>query len=120
MGSWHPNDLVTDADLTAYESTILTAFNKSDWQDKRVKALEDWLAPILLTHGYDIDKLRTRNEADQVWSYTASTYTSRTGAATDTTTDDLNLATIFATVGTDVLYVGSARPFRGLSVSQGM
>ncbi len=34
----------------------------------------------------------------------------------DATADDLNHATIFATVGTDALYVGSEKPFKGVFV----
>jgi hypothetical protein len=43
-------------------------------------------------------------------------YSDQTSAGLDTNTDDINLGTIFATVGTDALYVGSAALFRGLSV----
>lgn len=39
--SWHPNDLLTDEDLRAYERDILTRFNVSDWETRRGKAMED-------------------------------------------------------------------------------
>ena len=116
MGSWHPNDLVSDADLLAYESGILTAFGKADWDDKRVKALEDWLGPILRTQGFALERLRTRYQATAIWGYTASAYSDLQGAASDTATDDLDLAAIFATPANDALYIGSTEPFRGLSV----
>ena len=45
--SWHPSDLVTDADLLAYEPRILTQFGVTDWTAVRAKALEDWLLPLL-------------------------------------------------------------------------
>jgi hypothetical protein len=114
--SWAPNDLVTDQDLKAYESTILSAFGVLDWTDKRVKALEDWIFPILRARGFTPERLRTRVEADQVWGFTGSVYTNVTTAAKDPTADDLDLAAIFTTVGTDALYLGSTQPFRGLSV----
>jgi hypothetical protein len=114
--SWNPNDLVSDADLTAYESAVLTNFRATDWAEKRRRALEDWLAPILRGQGYDLAKLRTRFEPDAVQGFTASAYTNFAAAATDATADDINLATVFATPGTDVLYLGSTLPFRGLSV----
>ncbi len=114
--SWFPNDLVSDVDLQTYEGAILTQFQKTDWQDKRGKALEDWIGPILRTQGYDIERLRTRYECDQVWGYTGSAYTDKTSAAKDTSTDDLNLATIFTTAATDALYIGSTKTFRGLSI----
>lgn len=113
---FHPNDLVTDDDLVAYEAGILSQFGQPDWDTKRSRALEDWLGPILRTQGFALERLRTRYEADKAWSYTGAAYTDRTAAVTDGTADDLNLAAVFATPGTDALYVGSTQPFRGLSV----
>jgi hypothetical protein len=114
--NWAPNDLVTDADLLAYESKILSSFNVTDWAEKRRRALEDWLAPILAGNGFTLDRLRTRAEPTAVQGYTATAYTDLLSAATSQTADDLNMATIFATAGSDVLYIGSDQPFRGLSV----
>ncbi len=114
--SWHPSDLVSDVDLTDYESEILTNFSKSNWTGRRTKALEDWLFPILKGRGFDPYRLRTRAEVDKAYGYTGSVYTDVTSAAQNTTADDLNLATIFATVGTDALFLGSTQPFRGLFV----
>ncbi len=113
--SWHPNDLITDLDLLAYESTLLTTFNRTEWDEKRGKALEDWLWPILRANGYDTEKFRTRYQPDQVWGYTGAAYSDKTDAATDETSDDLNLATIFATPASDAILVGSVKAFRGLS-----
>jgi hypothetical protein len=114
--AWAPNDLLSDVDLEAYEAGILTQFARQNWLDKRAKAIEDWLAPILRTREFDIERLRTRYEPDLVSGYTAAAYSDKRGEAIDTTADDLNLATVFATVGTDALYIGSTRQFRGLSV----
>ena len=112
--SWQLNDLLSDEDLTAYEAAILTQFGQTDWQARRTKALEDWLFPILRGRGFDPYKLRTRFEPDAVLGYTASAYTDKVGAAKDSTTEDINLAAIFATAGTDALYIGSETPFRGV------
>jgi hypothetical protein len=112
--SWHLNDLLTDEDLVSYESAILTQFGTTDWQSRRTKALEDWLFPILKGQGFDPHRLRTRYECDSVQGYTASAYTDKTSASQDTTTEDINLATVFATAGTDALYIGSEAPFRGI------
>jgi hypothetical protein len=114
--SWAPNDLVSDADLVAYESKVLTTFNVSDFAEKRRRAIEDWLAPILRGQSFDLARLKTRFEPDSVFGYTASAYSDKTAAAKDTTADDVNLAAIFATPGNDALYIGSTQPFRGLSV----
>lgn len=112
--SWAPADLVSDVDLVDYESAILSSFGASTWQARRTKALEDWLFPILKGQGFDPFKLRTRAEPTKAFGYTASAYTDLTTATTDTTADDVNLATLFATPGTDALYLGSTQPFRGI------
>lgn len=115
MSSWHPSDLVADADLYAYERTLREVFGELlTWEDRRAKTLEDWLFPILKGAGYEPQRLRTRHQADPVYAYTAAAYVDKTAAAKDTTADDLNLATIFATAGSDYLYVGSVEPFRGI------
>jgi hypothetical protein len=112
--SWHPNDLLLDSDLQAYEASVLTQFGRSNWQTLRTKALEDWLFPILKGRGFDPHKFRTRYEPDQVFGYTASAYVDHTSAAKSATTEDINLATIFATAGSDALYIGSKAPFCGV------
>jgi hypothetical protein len=114
--SWHPNDLVADQDLVAYEASILTQFGQADWETRRLKAIEDWLAPILRGQGHQIEQLRTRYEATKVSAFTAGLYIDATDAAKTTTPDDLDLAAIFADPGTDRLYIGSSQMFRGLSV----
>lgn len=114
--SWAPSDLVSDADLLAYESSILTQFGQYDWTPRRSKALEDWLFPLLVANGFQPHRLRTRFVADQVWGYTGGVYTDLGGAAKDGGEDDINAATLFATPASDALYVGSVQPFRGLSI----
>lgn len=109
--SWHPADLVTDADLLAYETTILTQFNKVDWAQRRAKAIEDWLFPLVEARGFDPQRFRTRHQPTSVLGYTSSAFTDRTSAAN--TSDGVNLATVLAG-GSDALYIGFARPFRGV------
>lgn len=113
--TWHPSDLVSDADLLAYEPRILTQFGAIDWTDLRAKALEDWLLPLLRGAGFDPQRLRTRYVAESVLGYTSSAYTDLTSAAANTTTGDINLATVLASAN-DRLYIGAAAPFRGVSV----
>jgi hypothetical protein len=114
VSSWHPSDLVTDQDLVDYESTILTQFGQLTWQAKRTKALEDWLFPRLRAAGFTPHLFRTRFDAAMVLGYTGAVYTDLTTGAQDATADDVNLAGVFATAGTDRLYVGSTEPFRGV------
>lgn len=113
--SWHPNDLVSDADLLAYEPTILQQFARAEWTDKRTKALEDWLWPALTTRGLDPDRLRTRVQPVAVLSYTASTFTDRTAVAHSVDAEDVLLGA-YLTGTADALYVGHDRPFRGVSI----
>src|SRR5690606_13607599 len=114
--SWHPSDLVSDADLLAYESRILSAFNVDTWETKRARAIEDWLGPILQTQGFTLERLRTRYEADAVRGLTGGTYADLTDAAKSASEDDVDLAAVFATPASDALFVGSTRQFRGLSI----
>lgn len=115
MSSFHPNDLVSDADLLAYERTILSQFGAVDWQAVRLKMLEDWLFPLLVQQGLEPNRLRTRYTPSEVYSSTSGVFTDRTSAATSQTADDLSLRTILA-AGSDYLYVGSPEPFRGVSL----
>lgn len=113
--SWHPNDLVSDADLLAYEARILTQFGAVSWETKRHKVLEDWLWPALRGIGLDPDRLRTRVVADAVRAYDGAAYSDVTAAAASAAADDIALGAIFA--GTDdALLIGSTRPFRGISL----
>lgn len=92
--SWHPQDLVSDTDLTDYEADILTRFGQSSWLAKRTKALEDWLFPILKNAGFNPHRLLTRTECTKVFGYTSAAYSDVTSATRDTTEDDVNLAKI--------------------------
>jgi hypothetical protein len=114
--AFKPNDLVSDADLVAYEADILTAFGQFDWTAKRQKALTDWLWPLLKAAGFPPERFRTRYQPQAVYTSISGTWGTETSDAQNTTVDDLNLAAIFATVGTDALYIGSSQMFRGLSV----
>ncbi|MGE0451787.1 MAG: hypothetical protein AB7Q29_19595 [Vicinamibacterales bacterium] len=114
--SFHPLDLVGDADLQAYERQILTQFGGPVFDDKRRKALEDWLFPILTSAGFDPYRLVTRAAVAQALGYTGSAYADVTAATQDGTEDDVDLAAVFATPATDALLIGSARPFVGLAV----
>ena len=113
--SWHPNDLLTDQDLIAYERDILTRFNVADWQDRRAKTLEDWLWPQLRVNGFAPERFRTRYTPHTAYSFISGAYADVLSAATSTTTDDLNLAAICA-ASSDALVIGSERQFRGLSI----
>lgn len=113
--SWFPNDLVSDADLLAYEQTILTQFGQDEWQAKRTKALEDWLFPSLAIAGFDPYRLRTRFQPTVVYGHTASVYTDYTAHSREVGTATIPLATVLA-ASSDALYIGAPWQFRGLSI----
>jgi hypothetical protein len=112
--SWHPLDLVSDQDLAAYEQKILTNFGPSSFTDKRTKALEDWLFPILRANGFNPYRLVTRVAVGKAFGYTGAAFTDLTTATQSDTADDVDLAAVFATPGTDALYIGASEPFRGV------
>jgi hypothetical protein len=114
--SWSPNDLVTDLDLEAYESSIRRDFGSLSFTEKRQAALEHWLWPRLSQAKFPAERFRTRYQPDAVYTSISGAFADETGDAKSQTVDDLNLAATFATVGTDALYIGSTRMFRGLSV----
>jgi hypothetical protein len=113
--SWHPNDLLTDDDLQAYERDVLTRFNVTDWQARRTKTLEDWLWPQLRANGFAPERFRTRYTPHSAYGFTSSAYTDISTAATNATADDVNLATILA-ASTDAIVIGSEQQFRGVSI----
>lgn len=118
MSSWGPADLVSDVDLQAYERDILARFNVTNWQDKRRVAIGQWLFPLLKNRGFDPFRLITRAEVDLAYGFTGGVYTDVASACKSTTVDDLDIAAIFATPATDVLYLASTQPFRGVFVAE--
>lgn len=113
---YRPNDLVTDTDLEGYEAEIRANFGHVEFAAKRHAALEHWLWPRLRAAKFPPERFRTRYQLDKVLTSISGTFADETTDAKSTTADDLNLAAIFATPGTDALYIGSAQMFRGLSV----
>jgi hypothetical protein len=110
---WAPNDLVSDADLIAYERKILTQFAAADWKSRRAKALEDWLFPLLEAAKFVPERLRTRYEVSHVLGVTSAVSSDLTEVAKSE--GGLNLANILA-APSDALYIASSTPFRGVSV----
>jgi hypothetical protein len=113
--SWHPGDLLNDSDLVAYEGQILKRFGVENWEARRTKVLEDWLWPQLRVAGFAPERFRTRHTADVVYGVTSGVFTDVTDAATNATTDDIDLAATLA-ASSDYLAIGSAQQFRGVSV----
>jgi hypothetical protein len=119
---WSALTLVTDAELGQLEPEAVHAdapWGATTWANARAEGKRD-LKILLESDFSDIenvaDKVVDTWRPDWVYSYIASAFTDVTTAAADKTEDDLALGTIFATFGTDRLYIGCASEFEGLRV----
>ena len=81
--------------------------------DKLRLALEEFLEPRLLKHGYKPHTHRTRRPPTKAFSFTGGVWADQTANAADGA-DTLDLNAVLVAAGTDALYVGLDRPYRGL------
>lgn len=113
-----PGDIVTDADVAALDTRVLSEFGDDvDIASKREVALQHWLAPRLERRGLQPHEHKSRRTADAVYGQISSVTTSYASEADSVTVGDIPLGTIF-TGGdaTDSLYVMLQQPYRGLYV----
>jgi hypothetical protein len=121
--SWAALTLVTDAELGAFDpQTTNGKWGSVTWPNQRAQAkleLKTWLESDYRQEvGDDVaDRVRDTFEADKVWGYTGAAYADVSGAAGDNTEDDVDVSTVFVTVGTDRLYIGGLGSFDGLDVT---
>ncbi len=121
--SWSGLTLVTDADLASFEPlTANGKWGQVTWTSQRAQAkleLKTWLeTDYRATVGDDVcDMVRDTYDADKVWGYTGSAYTDLSVAAANDTEADVNLSSVFATFGTDKLYIGNGGSFDGLDIT---
>lgn len=118
--SWPGLTLVTDLSLGQIEPQAThpdAPWGQTSWSDARAEAKRDlkiWLEMDFPEVPGVADRVLDRWAADYAFGYTGSAYTDVTNGAGDDTPDDLALATILATPGTDRLYLGAAWTFDGL------
>ena len=110
------DDLVTDLDVLQNDVQISTDFPEVSLTDKLRLALEEFLEPRLITHGYILGQHRVRRAPTAAWSNTGGTWADVTANASEGA-DDLALHTVLAAPVTSALYIGLDRPFRGLFAS---
>jgi hypothetical protein len=119
--AWAQLTLVTDSDLGALEPEATNGHWRSvTWPNQRAEAKRDlkiWLERDYAHIPGVADKVKDTVAADTIWGYTGSTYSDITDSASNDDESDINLTTLFTTVGTDRLYVGSASEFDGIYVS---
>lgn len=120
--SWSHLSLVTDDDIGQLEPEAIQSgapWGATTWSTARAAAKRDlkvWLEADYPHIPAVTDRVRDRWPPSYVWGYTAAAYTDYTSAAKDDTEEDVPLATVFTTFGTDILYVGCDYEFEGLWV----
>lgn len=120
--SWSHLALVTDAEIGALEPEATAAgapWGSVTWLSQRAEAKRDlkiWLEADFAEIPAVTDRIRDRWPADRAWQYTASVYIDQTTALRDDTSEDVDLSLVFATFGTDALYVGAIFEFDGLFI----
>jgi hypothetical protein len=117
---WAGLTLVTDSDLGALEPQATNGkWQSVSWPNQRAEAKRDlriWLETDFSEISNVADKIIDTQGADLVSGYTGGTYTDLASEATTTDEDDVDLSAVFATFGTDKLYLGSLGEFDGLQV----
>ncbi len=118
--SWSGLTLCTDANLGALEPEALNGhWGSITWPNQRAEAKRDlkiWLETDYAHIPGVADKVKDTYRADVVLGYTSGIYTDLTDAASDDDESDVNLAAVFATFGSDKLYLGFPGEADGLSV----
>lgn len=111
-----PEDLCATLDVLAQDVEAVENAPDSPIGDKIRSAVEDWLDPLLITHGYVPDRHLTRREPTKLFTSIAGVFEDRTSDACGGGGTAIALQTVFAAPSTDAIYIGLDRPFRGLFV----
>ena len=120
---WSALTLVSDSDLGALEPEATAAaapWGATTWANPRAEAKRDIKIWIERDYGARIpgvaDKVLDTYKPDVVLGYTGSAFTDYTDAAANDTDEDIDLAAVLATFGTDRLYVAYAGEMDALDV----
>ena len=118
--SWASLSLTTDAEIGQLEPEAIAAaapWGRTTWPDARAEAKRDlkiWIEMDYPEVKGVADRVLDRWAFDYAYGYTGSSYTDILSAAANDTPDDVDLSAVFATFGTDKLYLGAAWGFTGL------
>lgn len=110
--SWASLSLVTDAEIGALEpeaTNTADPWGTTEWANARAEAKRDlgiWISGAYPQVPGVLDRVLDTWAPDYVFGYTGGTYTDYTSLASNDTAADVPLKTIFATYGTDRLYLG--------------
>lgn len=114
--------LVTDAELGQLEPEAVNSaapWGATTWSSQRTEAKRDlkiWLEADFPDVVGVADRIVDTWRPDYAFALTGGSYTDITNEVSNDTEDDINLATIFTTVGTDRIYIGAAWEFEALAV----
>ncbi len=118
--SWASLTLATNADLGALEPEATASdqpWGTSSWDAQLEKAKRDlrvWIDADFPDHVGASDRIRDRWAVPQVLAETGGAFTDYTVEAGNDTEEDVPLASVYATPGSDYLYVGSLFAYSGL------
>lgn len=110
-------DLLSDLDLLAIDQRLLDDFGSTPLEEKRRKAIVDWVSPRVEASGLRTYQHNIRRAPDAAYVRTGGAFTDITERATNAEQDDLYVNSLLVTAATDALYIGLREPFRGLFVS---
>ncbi len=117
---WSGLTLCTDSDLGALEpNTVNGKMGSVSWPNQRAEAKRDlkiWLETDFAEIPNVVDKIIDTQGADLLQGFTGGGYSDLVTEATTSDEDDVDLSEVFATFGTDKLYIGSLGEFDGLSI----
>jgi hypothetical protein len=120
MGSWSGLSLVSDAEIGQLEpEAISNAWGAVTWPAQRAEAkrsLKIWLESDFPAVVGVADRVIDTWKPDYAFGLTASAYTDLTNEVSNDTEDDVTLSSVFATFGTDKLYIGAAWEFDALAI----
>lgn len=119
---WSGLSLVSDAELGQLEPEATASgapWGAITWAPARAEAkrsLKIWLESDFPDIVGVADRVLDTWRPDHVFGYTGAQYADLLTAAADDEENDVALATVLATFGTDRLYIGAAWEFEGLAV----
>lgn len=114
--------LVSSADIGALEPEATSSsrpWGSADWPKQCSEAKRDlkiWIETDFADIPGAADRITDRWNADWAFRFTGGSYVDITNELRNDTQEDVNLATAFATFGTDRIYIGAPFEFQGLFV----
>jgi len=117
---WSGLTLCTDADLGSLEPASTNGQWKNvTWPNQRAEAKRDLKIKLEIDYSQIdnvADKVKDTHPPEAIYGYTGGEFIDWSAEASSLDEDDVDLASVFTTPASDVLYIGSSGEFDGLSV----